>query len=206
MSYLFPEGAVDEFGVLKVGSNIDVNDGIISVPQNLNITSSVTFDSVHATTDLTLNNKTVVTSIIPKIFGDGLDLTDVVSNRPNASFTLTNTGVTKLVAGDNITLSAETGVITVSATGSGIVKTHGAAANYTATAIDEYIGVTANPTTITLPTGVVGKSYTVKNEGAGGSTTVIGTGGQTLDGAISKSLNNNASITVIFRNAKWNII
>ena len=117
-----------------------------------------------------------------------------------------NSVVTSLVAGNNISISGSTGNITITATGSGIVTTVGVANNYTALTTDEYIGATANSVTITLPTGTTGKSYMIKNEGAGGSVTVSATGPDKIDGSPNKSLSNNASLSVIYRASQWRII
>jgi hypothetical protein len=205
MSYLFPFGSATEQGVLEVGSNISVDaNGIISIPQSVATTAAVTFDTVNATTALKLNGNTVVTGVTPTA-GTGISVTGLTSTGPSAAFTINNTGVTSLTAGANVTLSASSGAVTISVQEPGIETTTSTAIAYTATATDGYIGVTANPTTITLPLGVTGKVYIIKNEAASGSTTVIGTGVEKIDGSTSKSLNSNSSMTVIFR-AGWRII
>jgi hypothetical protein len=174
MSYLFPLGTTTEIGQLQVGSNIDVDlNSIISIPQSVETTADLTFNSVDVTSALTLNGTPVVY---------------------------------KLIAGDNITLSATSGVVTISAATEGILKTIGTATNYTASATDEYIGVTATPALITLPTGIVGKTYIIKNEASSGNTTIKGTGAEFIDGTATKVLSSYASVSVVFRNGKWNVI
>lgn len=207
MSYLFPEGSTTERGVVEVGSNITVLNGVISIPQSVAATADVVFKTVSATDQLKLDGKSVVTTVSPTA-GTGISVTSVTTTGPATAFTINNTGVTKIVAGTNITISPAggTGDVTINAAAEGILQTVGTAVAYLATATDEYIGVTANPTVVTLPTGVVGKTYIVKNESAGGSTTVTGTLGQLLDGSVTKSLNNNASISVVFRAGAWRII
>lgn len=229
MSYLFPDGSSTELGVLQVGANINVDSSsIISIPQSVATTASVTFntilasgnlivgDSVSITGNLTTGgninaNKLfdagnrVVSSVTP-IAGTGISVTGLTAGGPTVGFTINNTGVTSIVAGNNINISSATGVVTISATGAGIDSTIGVSANYTAGATDEYIGVTANPTVVTLPAGVIGKVYTIKNESTSGTTSVTGTGGEKLDNSTTKNLNSYASITVIFRAGKWNII
>jgi hypothetical protein len=207
MSYLFPEESTTERGVAEVGSNITVLDGVISIPQSVETTADVIFKTVSVTDELKLDGDSVVTTVTPTA-GTGISLTAVTTSGPATAFTVNNTGVTKIVAGTNITISPNggTGDVTINAAAEGILKTVGTAIAYTALATDEYIGVTANPTIVTLPTGVVGKTYIVKNEGAGGSTTVTGTLGQLLDGSLTKSLNNNASLSVVFRAGAWRII
>lgn len=205
MSYLFPFGSTTEQGVLEVGSNISVDaNGVISIPQSVATNATVTFDTINATTALKLDSKSVVTGITPTA-GTGISVTSLTSTGPGAAFTINNTGVTSLIAGTNVTLSSSTGAVTISVQEPGIETTTSTAVAYTATATDGYIGVTANPTIVTLPLGVTGKVYIIKNEAASGNTTVIGTGVEKIDGSTSKSLNSNASMTVIFR-AGWRVI
>lgn len=174
MSYLFPLGTATEIGQLQVGSNIDVDaNSVISIPQSVATTANITFNSVNATTSLSVNGTPVVY---------------------------------KLLAGDNISLSAASGIVTISAASEGIAKTIGVAANYTATVTDEYIGVTVNPTQVTLPAGVTGKTYTIKNEATSGNTSVKATGTDKIDGSTSKNLSSYASLTVVYRNGIWNIV
>jgi hypothetical protein len=205
MSYLFPFGSTTEQGVLEVGSNISVDiNGVISIPQSVATTASVTFDTINATSALKLNGNSVVTSVTPTA-GTGISVTSLTSAGPSSSFTINNTGVTSLTAGTNVVLSGSTGAITISVQEPGIETTTSTAVAYTATATDGYIGVTANPTIVTLPLGVTGKVYIIKNEAASGNTTVIGTGVDKIDGSTSKTLNSNASMTVIFRSG-WRVI
>lgn len=208
MSYLFPEGSDLEFGVLKVGSNIDVLDGLISIPQSVAPTSEVTFDKVSVTTELLLDGKSAVTTVSPTA-GTGISLTSVVVDGPSASFTVNNTGVVSLVAGSGITLSAATGTVTVSASGADIIQTIGVTGNYTVLDTDEYIGVDSTSlVTVTLPIGVVGRVYTIKEEhGAGsGKVNVQGSSNEKIDGSAFKQLSANASLTVVFRAGSWRII
>jgi hypothetical protein len=208
MSYLFPEGSDLEFGVLKVGSNIDVLDGLISIPQSVAPTSEVTFDKVNVTTDLLLDGKSAITKVTPAA-GTGISLTSVVTDGPSASFVVNNTGVVSLVAGSGITLSAATGTITVSASGADIIQTIGVTGNYTASATDEYIGVDSTSlVTVTLPVGIVGRVYTIKEEHGSGSgkVNVQGSSNEKIDSSSFKQLSSNASLTVVFRAGMWRII
>ena len=78
-------------------------------------------------------------------------------------------------------------------------------ANYTASADDYYIGAIKKDITITLPTGVIGKVYVVKNE-ENGEITVTGTAGQKIDGSISEKLSTNKSLMIIFNGTEWQSI
>lgn len=77
--------------------------------------------------------------------------------------------------------------------------------NYTADGDDYYIGASKPAITITLPLGILGKAYIVKNQVAG-NVTVNCSGGQKLDTLSSKSLGTNDSIFVIFDGTRWNIV
>jgi hypothetical protein len=192
-------------------------------------TNTLTAVNVSVSGALTLSGSSVVTSVTPTA-GTGISLTGVTTSGPAAAFTvnntgvtsavagtgisvssgtgavtIANTGVTSIVAGTNISISSATGVVTISASGAALITTVGTATAYTALATDEYIGVTANPTTVTLPAGVAGKTYIVKNETTG-TTTVTGTGGELLDTTATKTLSARASISVVFRAGAWRII
>lgn len=231
MSYLFPEGSTTERGVLEVGSNINVLDGIISIPQSVDPSADITFVNINADGDVTVNGiiesvgsittagdvsatavydnqNRVITDVTPTA-GNGISITALTSTGPDAAFTVNNTGVLSLVAGSGITLSGSTGNITVSATGADFLNTNGVTANYTATATDEYIGVNSTSlVTVTLPIGIDGRQYTVKEErGSGtGKVNVQGTSSEKIDGSSFKQLSAFASLTVVFRAGQWRII
>ncbi len=231
MSYLFPEGSTTERGVVEVGSNINVLDGIISIPQSVATTANLTFNDITADGNVNVagiiesigsittagdvsatavydNQNRVVTDVTPAA-GDGISITSLTSTGPNASFTVNNTGVLSLTAGSGITLSGATGIITVSATGADFLNTIGVTTNYTATATDEYIGVNSTTlVTITLPIGIAGRQYIIKEERGNGTgkVNVQGTSLETIDGSPFKQLTANASLTVVFRAGQWRII
>jgi hypothetical protein len=77
-------------------------------------------------------------------------------------------------------------------------------ATYTVGVNDYLIDITGNTITVTLPTavGVNGKNYVIKNRGTG-VVTVATTSSQTIDGANSKSLNNNDSIEIVSDGSNW---
>jgi hypothetical protein len=79
------------------------------------------------------------------------------------------------------------------------------ATNYTITDLDEYIGATANGIVITLPAGVGGRWYYIKNQSAG-NVTVQCTGGQTIEGSAFKTLNSSAGIMTVFDGTGWIIL
>jgi hypothetical protein len=203
MAYLAQPTSKTEYGVVTVGDFINVLDGLISLEQDVSPDASVSFSQV------TIDGEVAVTSLTPSS-GDGIELTDVISTGNETSFTISNTGVLSLTAGDGITLSGSTGNITVSASGADLIATIGVTGSYTATADDEYIGVySAAAVTITLPIGVTGRVYTIKDEyGQGsGKITVQPSGTEKIDNANTYIISvPNQSVSVVFRGGQWRII
>ena len=118
--------------------------------------------------------------------------------------TTTSLGVVQVGSGLAIT---PLGVLSATNSGTDIINVTLTGVNYTALLTDYYIGATA-AVTITLPLGVVGKVYVVKNQKGddNGKVIVQGTSGQKLDSANSKTLGEEASIIVVFDGTRWNII
>ena len=210
MSYLSQFTTKLDYGVVRIGGNVDVTEGSVSVPQNLNTNASVTFANISVTGNLSLNGASVITSITPVAGNAGITLGNVVTSGPAAGFTIFNTGVTKLTAGAGISLTANTGDITISSYGADLINVYGTTTSYTASATDEYIGV-SSPTavTITLPNGIAGRVYTVKDEyGPGsGKITISPQIGEQIDGKSSYTINvPYQSVSVVFRAGSWRII
>lgn len=259
MSYLSSATSTTDFGVVKIGSNIIVNEGVISVAQDLSPNASVVFGNVSVTGNLAVNGYEVVTSVSPFATA-GISLSDVVNFGPDVAFTInntgvvdftagtglsstgnagnitvtntgvvelsanvgiglssstgnivvSNTGVTKLIAGGGITLSSQTGNITISSSGADLITVYGTTTSYTATANDEYIGVySAAAVTITLPTGVDGRVYYIKDEyGQGSGKITI----QPQTGELIDNKNNYIisipyqCVAVVFRAGQWRMI
>lgn len=231
MAYLNGPASTTDYGVVEIGSNIlvDIN-GIISIPQSVATTANVTFNNVTVASEINTGNLSVggtltvtgnisapalfdsnlrvVTSVTPAA-STGISITGLSVGGTASAFTINNTGVIGLVAGTGISLSSATGNVTVSSTGTSVLNTIAANVSYTATATDEYIGVTSNSNlTITLPIGIVGRTYIVKDEtGNQPKITVSGTGAEKIDGSNTKSITlAYSSITVVFRAGQWHII
>lgn len=115
--------------------------------------------------------------------------------------TTTSLGVVQVGSGLSIT---PLGVLSANGSGSNLIPVKLTAVNYTALGTDYYIGATAKNITITLPLGIVGKVYVVKNQSEG-NVKVKGTG-QNLDSSGDKSLGSESSIIVVFDGTRWNII
>jgi hypothetical protein len=210
MSYLAEPTSKTDYGIVLVGENIDVDlTGVISLAQDVSPTSSVSFADVNATGTLTLDGDSVVISVIPSS-GNGIDIVNLVDTGPDVSFTIANTGVLSLIAGQGITLSSTTGDITISSNAADFINTVVVTANYSASSTDEYIGVNSTSlVTITLPTGINGRVYTIKDEhGSGfGKINVIGTGGQLVDGVTPYVITvPRQSISAVFRGGSWRLI
>ena len=81
-------------------------------------------------------------------------------------------------------------------------------ADYTISAIDDStIDCTANSFTVTFPTavGIAGRTYIIKNSG-NGVITVVGDGGQTIDGAATDLLAPGIARTYQSDGANWIIV
>jgi hypothetical protein len=115
--------------------------------------------------------------------------------------TTTSLGVIQVGAGLAITPA---GVLSATGGGSSLINVKLTSVNYTAIASDYYIGATNKNITITLPLGIVGKVYIVKNQSEG-SIKVKGTG-QNLDSSGDKTLGSEGSLIAVFDGTRWNLI
>lgn len=209
MSYLSQPTSTTDYGVVRVGNNIPVLNGIISLEQDVSPYASVDFADAYITGNLTANGNLVVTSVTPTA-GPGIEVANVVGTGYDTSFEITNTGVLSLIAGSGISLTGNTGNITISSYGADLINVVGVTSNYTATLTDEYIGVSsASAVTITLPAGVDGRVYTIKDEyGQGsGKITIKPQTGELIDNKINYVIGvPNQSVNVVFRGTSWWII
>ena len=203
MAYLAQPTSKTDYGVVGIGSFIDVLEGIISLEQDVSPNASVSFNQVS------IGGSDVVTSVNP-VAGAGISITNLVSIGNTVGFAVSNNGVLSVTAGDGITLSGSTGNITISAFGADLIETIGVTGSYTATADDEYIGVfSAAAVTITLPVGVTGRVYIIKDEyGQGsGKITIKPSGTEQIDNKADYIISvPNQSVSVVFRGGQWRII
>lgn len=118
--------------------------------------------------------------------------------------------VPEIVAGIGISIDANTNFITISSTGADLISVYGTTTNYTATLDDEYIGVSsASAVTITLPAGIEGRVYIIKDEfGQGsGKITIQPSAAEKIDGKNNYVISvPNQSVSVVFRAGQWRII
>ena len=203
MAYLAQPTSKTDYGVVGIGSFINVLDGFISIAQDVSPNASVSFNQVS------VGESAVVTSVNP-VAGLGVSITNLVSTGNTVGFAVSNTGVLSIVAGAGISVSNSTGYITISASGADLIATIGVTGSYTATANDKYIGVfSASAVTITLPTGVTGRVYTIKDEyGQGsGKITIQPSGLEKIDNANNYIISvPNQSVSIVFRGGQWRII
>lgn len=209
MSYLSQPSSTTDYGVVRIGNNIPVLDGVISLEQDIAPYASVSFANANVSGNLTAAGNLVVTSVTPSA-GPGVALANVVTTGYATSFKINNTGVLSLTAGSGISLSGNTGNITISSYGADLINVTGVTSNYTATLTDEYIGVNSvAAVTITLPAGVNGRVYTIKDEHGQGSgkITVQPQTGELIDGKVNYIISiPNQSVNVVFRDTSWWII
>ena len=116
--------------------------------------------------------------------------------------TTTDLGVVQVGSGLSITPS---GILSTTNSGNNFINVTLTPVSYLATATDSYIGATNNLITITLPTGILGRIYYVKNQ-SGGNIRVQGTGGETIDGNAFQTLGSNSGFMLVFDGSRWNIL
>jgi hypothetical protein len=116
--------------------------------------------------------------------------------------TTTSLGVVQVGSGLSITPS---GILSVNSGSSSFINVTLTSTNYTATATDYYIGATKKDIDITLPLGITGKVYIIKNQ-VNGSIKVKASGGQKIDTSSDKTLGSENSIIVVFDGTRWNTI
>lgn len=132
----------------------------------------------------------------------------------------TTAGVLEFAFDADIATTTSLGVVQVgtglSITPAGVLSAIGSSGNffvnvtltnvdYTATATDSYVGATSNNITITLPFGILGRVYYVKNQSSG-NIRVQGSGAESINGNTFQTLGSNGGFMVVFDGARWNIV
>lgn len=116
--------------------------------------------------------------------------------------TTTSLGVVQVGSGLSITSG---GILSATGSSSDIIAVKLTSIDYTAIADDYYIGATKKDIEITLPLGVTGKVYIIKNQ-VSGNIKVKASGSQKIDTASDKTLGTESSIIVVFDGSRWNVI
>lgn len=115
--------------------------------------------------------------------------------------TTTSPGVVQVGSGLSITPS---GILSATG-GSSLINVKLTSVDYTASATDYYIGATKKDIDITLPLGITGKVYVIKNQ-VSGNIKVKASGSQKIDTASDVTLGTNNSIVIVFDGSRWNVI
>jgi hypothetical protein len=111
---------------------------------------------------------------------------------------------------DNDIINIGSGNIITGGNPSPVTVTNVTTPEYTALATDYFLCVdVAAPVTITLPTGILGTVYIVKDCDGDAFTnpiTIQGTGGELVDGATATINTPYGSISFIFNGTEWSIV
>jgi hypothetical protein len=209
MSYLAQPTSNTEYGVTLVGSHILVQDGEISLAQDVSPDAQVMFDQVNAASELRLNGVSVITQL-NAFAGVGIQVENFMTEGPQIELEITNTGVTSLVAGTGISISQSTGEVIISSEGADILNVTGVTTDYTVAVTDEYVGVNSTTAvTISLPPGTPGRVYHIKDERGQGSgkITIQPVLGELVDGKPNYVIGvPYQSVDVVFRAGSWWLI
>ena len=142
-----------------------------------------------------------------------------LTQTPSSSTTVPS-GIVEVMLDSNIATTSSLGVVQVGSglavTSSGVLSATNSSSgtiyavkltkvNYTALPDDYYIGATDCGIAITLPKGVLGKSYAIKNQD-NGIVTVKATGSEKIDNSSTQTLATNKAIIIIFDGTQWQIM
>lgn len=181
MSYNTPLTSKTNFGVVEIGTNIDVVAGVIDLPQSVAVTANPTFATVTSTGAVTDTGNRVITTLTA---GTNITITGVA---PSLTINATPTPLvsTRLVAvsGPVLTTDYYIGVVAVAP----ITLTLPAGVDGDEYVIKSEVGNLGN---ITVVGNVVGETV----EG------IVSPAGYVLAFAA------NASGTFIFRGTNWNLV
>lgn len=143
----------------------------------------------------------------------GRALTQIPSPDP-----LTPAGALPVVLNANIATTTSLGVVqignNINVDGNGVISTSSTtdlipvkltAIDYLVLDTDYYVGATKKNITITLPAGILGKVYYIKNQ-SDGNIKVEATNGQTIDASPFKTIGSESGIICVFDGTRWNII
>ena len=180
MAYNSPISSKTNFGVVEVGTNIDVVAGVVNIPQSVATTANPTFATLTSTGAITDTGNRVITTLTA-----GTNIT-ITGTAPSLTI---NSSATPAVA-----------TVLIDETDS----------PYAALATDYYIGVNGTTAvTIDLPAGTDGDTYVIKSETGNASDITISPNGiETIEGLGSFTILavTIGSVTLIFRGTNWNAV
>lgn len=181
MAYNTPLASATQFGVVEVGTNIDVVAGVIDLPQSVALTATPTFATVTSTGAVTDTGNRVITTLTA---GTGITITGTAPSL-TINATATPAVATRLVAvsGPILTTDYYVGVIAVAP----VTLTLPVGVDGDEYVVKSEFGNLANVT-------VVGNIIANTVEG------LVSPAGFVLAFAA------NASATFIFRGTNWNVV
>ena len=146
------------------------------------------------------NNNRVVTSVTPTA-GTGISITGLTSGGPNASFTVTNTGVTSLAGSTFLAVSGSTGAVTL--TNLGVYQVNGSTGSVNILS-GTAIGITTASGSVTINnfgvTAAVGSTYLAVSQSTG-SVTFTNLGVQTLTAGTDTVVTSNTGTVTVYNNS-----
>lgn len=181
MAYNTPPASKTSYGVVEVGTNIDVVSGVIDLPQSVAITANPTFATVTSTGAVTDTGNRVITTLTA-----GTNIT-ITGTAPSLTINATATPAvaTRLVAvsGPILTTDYYVGVVAVAPV-----------------TLTLPVGVDGDEYVVKSEFGNLGNVTIVGN--------VVG---ETVEGLASPAgfvlaFAANASATLIFRGTNWNVV
>ena len=180
MAYNTPLASKTGFGVVEVGTNIDVVAGVIDLSQSVATTANPTFATLTSTGAVTDTGNRVITTLTA---GTNITITGVA---PSLTINASSTPVFATVVIDETD------------------------SPYTALSSDYYIGVDGTTAvTVDLPAGSDGDTYIIKSEATSTSDITINpNGAETIENAASFGILavTAGSVTLIFRGTNWNAV
>lgn len=130
---------------------------------------------------------------------------------PVEAFAPGQVGNPQQIINDNDTINVGSGNQIIGGNPSPVSVTNVTTPTYTALATDYFLCVntTVNTVTITLPTGILGTVYIIKDCSGDADTnniTIVGTGGQLVDGSTATINSPYGSISLIYNGSDWSIV
>jgi hypothetical protein len=130
---------------------------------------------------------------------------------PLEAFAPAQSGSPQQVINDNDTINIGSGTQIIGGNPSPVTVTDVTTPTYTALATDYMLCVdtATNAVTITLPTGILGTVYMIKDCSGDADTnniTIQGTGGQLVDGSSATINSPYGNIQLIFNGVEWSIV
>ena len=120
-------------------------------------------------------------------------------------------GIPQQIINDNDTINVGSGTQIINGNPSPVTVTNVTTPTYTALPSDYFLCVdtSTTPVTITVPIGILGTVYVIKDCSGDANTnniTIQGTGGQLVDGSTAIINTPYGSLSLIFNGTEWSIV